>query len=196
LSSHFSADWLSSFEAAGGGDLSEAKRVNRIAATFYWMVMFVIRVKEAKMRIKKILWPTDFSKNAEVALPYLMSLYQLYDAEIHVLFVIEDLAHHESWYGELNESHVRNLIQWEEKAAKERLDQICVQYLQGCQRFIKHLAIGDPAREILKVIGDEGMDMVVMASKGQKGHFLIGSVAEKVIKHTTVPVVTIPIPAS
>jgi len=55
------------------------------------------------------------------------------------------LAQHESWYGEFNESHVKNLIQWKEKAAKERLDQIREKYLEGCPRFIKHLVIGDPA---------------------------------------------------
>lgn len=147
------------------------------------------------MEFKRVLWPTDFSKNAEVALPYVKSLSEQYQTEIHVLFVIEDLAHPESWYGELNEPHAKNLIQWEEKAAKDRLDQICEKYLEGCPRFIKHLAIGDPAVEILKVIKEENIDMVVMASKGQKGHFLMGSVADKVVKNSPAPVVTVPIPS-
>ncbi|MEE9495794.1 MAG: universal stress protein, partial [Desulfobacterales bacterium] len=52
------------------------------------------------MEVKKILWPTDFSNSAEKALPYVTSLTQKYQAEIHVLYVIEDIAHHESWYGD------------------------------------------------------------------------------------------------
>lgn len=146
------------------------------------------------MEIKRVLWPTDFSKNAEVALPYVTSLQEKYQAEIHVLFAIEDLAHLEPWYGDIKETHAKNLFQWSEKTAKERMDKICEKYMEGCPLFIKHLALGDPAQEILKLIKEENIDMVVMASKGEKGHFLLGSVAEKVIRNSPVPVVMVPIP--
>jgi nucleotide-binding universal stress UspA family protein len=39
------------------------------------------------MEIKKILWPTDFSENAAMALPLVTSLTQKYGAEIHILYV-------------------------------------------------------------------------------------------------------------
>lgn len=52
------------------------------------------------MEIKKILWPTDFSANAEKALGYVTSLGEKYQMDVHVLYVIEDLAHqNEPWYG-------------------------------------------------------------------------------------------------
>ena len=146
------------------------------------------------MEIKRVLWPTDFSKNAEVALPYVTSLQKKYQSEIHVLFVMEDLGHLKPWYGELNAPHVRDLTTWGEKTAKERMDQICSKYLKDCPLFVRHIALGDPAQEILNLVKEENIDMVVMASKGQKGHFLMGSVADKVVRNTTVPVVTVPIP--
>ncbi len=146
------------------------------------------------MEMKKILWPTDFSRSAEEALPYVASLTDRYQAEIHVLYVIEDVAHHESWYGDFDKTHIDKLLKREEKAAKKRLDQICEKHLEGCPLFHKHIALGDPAQEILKFIDKEKVDMVVMASKGRKGHFPFGSVAEKVVKNSPVPVVTIPIP--
>ncbi len=59
--------------------------------------------------------------------------------------------------------------------------------------YVKHVAIGDPAQEILKLIEKEKVDMVIIASHGRKGHFHFGSVAEKVVKNSPVPVVTIPI---
>jgi len=37
--------------------------------------------------------------------------------------------------------------------------------------------------------------MVVMASHGEKGYFRFGSVTEKVLKHSPVPVTTIPVEA-
>ncbi len=145
------------------------------------------------MEFKRILWPTDFSSNAKKALPYVDSLTQQYNAEIHVLYVIQDIAHHESWYGEFGKNHIEELMEWADKSAKKRLDQVCNKYLNECPLYIKHIAIGDPADEIIKVIESESIDLVVMASHGQKGNFNFGSVTEKVIKNSNVPVTTIPI---
>jgi nucleotide-binding universal stress UspA family protein len=144
------------------------------------------------MGIKKILWPTDFSRIAEKALPYIKSLIEKYDAEIHVLYAIEDIAHHDDWYGVFDQKHVQELMEHANKTASERLSQICGKYLEGCPRHIKHVAVGDAAQEILKLIEQEKVDMVVMASHGKKGHFRFGSVAEKVLKSSPVPVTIIP----
>ena len=145
------------------------------------------------MKIEKILWPTDFSKSAEKALPYIRSLAHQYGGEIHVLYVIEDIAHHESWYGEFEKKRVAELMDWARKSATKRLDQICEKYLDGCPLYVKHIAVGDPAREILNFLEKEKFDLVVMASHGAKGNFRFGSVAEKVLKHSPVPVTTIPV---
>ena len=84
-------------------------------------------------------------------------------------------------------------MDWADKSAKKRLDHICEKYLEGCLLYIKHIAVGDPAQEILKLIDSANIDMVVMTSQGHKGHFQFGSVAEKVVKNSLVPVTTIPI---
>jgi nucleotide-binding universal stress UspA family protein len=145
------------------------------------------------MEVKKVLWPTDFSSTAEKALPYVTDLTQKYGAEIHVLYVIEDIAHHESWYGDFDRPRVDKLMEWADKSAKKRLDQVCEKYLDSCPLYIKHIAVGDPAQEILKLIDNEGVDLVVMASHGQKGNYRFGSVTEKVMKNSPVPVTTIPV---
>lgn len=151
---------------------------------------------EVGMELKRILWPTDFSRTAEAALPYVTSLTRKYNAEIHVLYVIEDLAHHEGWYGEFGSDHIQKLMEFSEKSARQKLDQICEKYLEGCPLYIKHVATGDPAREILRVIEEEKIDMVVMTSRGEKGHFNFGSVSEKVVRNSKVPVVIVPSGAS
>lgn len=148
---------------------------------------------ETELEVKKVLWPTDFSSSAQKALPYVTSLTMQYGAEIHVLYVIEDIAHRVSWYGEFDKAHIDKLMQWADKSAKRRLDQICDKYLEGCPLYIKHIAVGDPALEILKLIDKEKVDLVVMASRGEGGHFRFGSVTEKVLKESPVPVTTIPV---
>jgi nucleotide-binding universal stress UspA family protein len=148
------------------------------------------------MDVKKILWPTDFSRIAEKALPHVKSLTEKYGAEIHVLYVIEDVAHHDGWYGAFEDKRVKELMEHANKTASRRLSQICEKYLDGCPLYIKHVAVGDPAREILKLIKTEGVDLVVMASHGEKGNFRFGSVAEKVMKNSPAPVTIIPVEAS
>lgn len=145
------------------------------------------------MGVNKVLWPTDFSSSAEKALPYVTDLTQQYGAEIHVLYVIEDIAHHESWYGDFDKNHIDKLMEWANKSAKKRLDQVCEKYLNSCPLYVKHIAVGDPAEEILKIIDQEKVDVVVMASHGQKGNYRFGSVTEKILKSSPVPVTTIPV---
>lgn len=144
------------------------------------------------MEIRKVLWPTDFSDSAQSALPYVKSLGINHDSEIHLLHVIDDIVHHESWYGEFEEGHMEKLMEKMRSRASERLDQICDRYLEGCRLFIKHVAVGDPAAEILKFIKNENIDSVVMAKEGESGNFSFGSITERVVKHSPVPVTVIP----
>ena len=145
------------------------------------------------MAVKRILWPTDFSSISEKALPHVKALNQSDPGEIHVLYVIEDTAHHDGWYGAFEEKRVQELMEHANRTATKRLGQICEKYLEGCPLYIKHVAVGDPATEILKLIQKEKVDQVVMASHGAKGNFRFGSVADKVLKHSPVPVTVIPV---
>ncbi|MBW2581966.1 MAG: universal stress protein [Deltaproteobacteria bacterium] len=52
--------------------------------------------------------------------------------------------------------------------------------------------VGDPfAAKLIRVVKDEGVDLVVMGSKGQSDHprLLTGSVAEKMFRHSPVSVI-------
>ena len=53
--------------------------------------------------------------------------------------------------------------------------------------------MGDPAQEILSLIEKEGVDLVVMTSHGEQGNYRFGSVTDKVVRNSAVPVTTIPI---
>lgn len=145
------------------------------------------------MEIKKILWPTDFSNAAEKALPQVKSLTEKYQAEIHVLYVIEDMAHHAPWYGEFDADHAEEVSKKTMRAANKHLEQICAKYMEGCPLYIKHIASGDPAQEILSFIEKEEIDMVIMATRGKKANFPFGSVTEKVVKNSPVPVISVPV---
>ena len=144
------------------------------------------------MKLKKILWATDLSKNAAEALPFVSSLAETYQAEVHVLYVMEELGHFGAWYGDFDRSHVEEMQRMEKEKAEKSLDEICQAHLEGCPLYVRHIAIGDAASEILKLIGTEKPGVVVMATRGRKGKFEFGSVVERVVKHSPAPVLTIP----
>ena len=140
----------------------------------------------------KILWPNDLSKCSEGAIPYVKSFAQHYDAEVHVLYVMEDLARHDPWYGEFEQATIEKVRKWEEKKAQEKQEELCKKHFEDCKKFGKHIRVGDPAKEILNFIEAEKMDVVVMCRKGESGVFKMGSVAQRVVRHAPVPVVTVP----
>jgi len=55
------------------------------------------------------------------------------------------------------------------------------------------LVDGNPSREIVRYAEDEGCDLVVMGTHGRGGidRLLLGSVAEKVVRSSSVPVLTV-----
>lgn len=55
------------------------------------------------------------------------------------------------------------------------------------------LRAGDAATEILRVIEEENPALVALGTHGRKGiaHFLLGSVAEKIVRSSAVPVLTV-----
>lgn len=148
------------------------------------------------MKFKKILWPTDFSENAAKALPYVTSLSEKYGTEIHVLYVLEAWGQFGAWYGEYEDQKEIDKVQnWAKETAEKRLSELCENHLSGCPLYIRHIAVGEPAEEILKLIDQEKVDLVLMATRGGKAHFDFGNVADRVVKNATVPVLTIPVPS-
>ena len=146
------------------------------------------------MEIKKILWPTDLSNNAAQALPYVTSLTKKYQAETHLLYVMESLKSYDFWHENLYCSFIEQEdYEREEKSAKARLDEISTRCLSGSPACIQHFTAGDPAHEILKFIKKENIGMVVMTNHGEKGDCRFRRVCEVVAKNSPVPIVIIPI---
>jgi nucleotide-binding universal stress UspA family protein len=148
------------------------------------------------MDITRILWPTDFSANAALALPYVHMLAAKFGAEIHILYVLPEYGAWGSSYGEYDPADLDKMRQWERQMAEKHLEELCSQHLEGCPLFIRHIAVGDAAKEILALAEREKVDIIVMASKGRQGTFSFGSVADRVTRCACVPVVTIPVPAT
>jgi nucleotide-binding universal stress UspA family protein len=79
-------------------------------------------------------------------------------------------------------------------AARHALEKLAAEV--GVSRAI--LREGDPTTEILATAEDVGASMIVVGTHGRRGlsHVLLGSVAEKVVRSSRVPVLTVRVPAS
>ncbi len=83
-------------------------------------------------------------------------------------------------------------------SAKRQLDRTIAKAL-GRARSVHvdaKVVLGDPYQTIMKAT--RGMDAIVMSTAGRTGlsHLLIGSVAEKVVRHSPIPVLTLRRPAA
>ncbi len=79
-----------------------------------------------------------------------------------------------------------------ETETRRRLEAIAEEKLAGVARQV-FVASGNAGPEILKLAAEQKIDLIVMGTHGRKGisHFLLGSVAEHVVRESPVPVMTI-----
>ncbi len=143
------------------------------------------------IEIKKILFPLDLTENSSKILPYVLSISEKYNSTIYLLHVVQDL----NKWGKLYVPHP-SMDEFQKEAidsAKKAMDTVCENQLQSCPNFQKRVVSGDTVDEILKAIESEDIDLLVMGTHGRKGleHTIFGSVAEKVVKKSPVPVLSI-----
>jgi nucleotide-binding universal stress UspA family protein len=141
--------------------------------------------------IKKILFPIDLTQDSSKILPYVLSVSEKYNSMIYLLHVLEDLRLGYRAYVPNVPHNALNIFQKEAfQIAQKAMHRVCEEQLQGCPNFQRRIMSGDPVTEILRIINDEDIDLVIMGTHGRKGleHMVFGSVAEKVLKKSPVPV--------
>lgn len=145
--------------------------------------------KPDQIHIKKILVGTDFSHYSDRAVDYAVMLSEQFSAKILILHIIESLA-----YSVTDSLTVVGHEQALSATATALLENTLKKVVdQGCPAE-SHLGHGTPYREIMKKAEEMKSDLVVIGTHGRTGmeHLLLGSVAEKVVRLATCPVLTIP----
>ena len=138
------------------------------------------RVPNETDRFKKILVATDFSQNAANALNWAVAVAKAHESSIELVHAIETLAM-ESVPLELQDAVTRSLSVLVGNVQKEGVE--------ASSRFEKGKAwevVEDTTRAI-------GADLIVVGTHGRRGisHALLGSVAEKIVRTASCPVLTI-----
>lgn len=141
------------------------------------------------MKLRKLLVPHDFSAHADAALKAAVELCA--GGRITLLNVISPATTMTDLplAGPGVYVDPTDLIQ----GARKELERRGAKYAgkPGAPRFEYKVEIGNPHQRIIEA-GNRA-DAIVMSTAGRSGlaHLLIGSVAERVVRHATVPVLTI-----
>lgn len=137
-----------------------------------------------------ILVPTDGSNGTRGAVEHAVDLATTYDATLHTVYVVEtDLGIDFSVPGTLDaleeagENAIAEVIQQAEAGGVETIEGVVAQ--------------GAPHRVVLEYVDEHDVDLVVMGTHGRTGldRYLLGSVTEKVVRLSDVPVLTVRMPA-
>jgi nucleotide-binding universal stress UspA family protein len=133
---------------------------------------------------KKILVPLDGSKLAETILPQVEELAKCHGAGITLIGV--------GIYGEIFEaspSIIDAAVQAAKSTAEEYLGKVANSMKERGFAVDWAFREGIASREIIAYAGENDIDLIAMATHG-KGEvaWVLGSVAEKIVSHATVPV--------
>lgn len=142
---------------------------------------------------KAILVPTDFSEYSDKALQEAIDIAQKFNAKITLLHVVELVIHCTVDYC-LDPQTITQVESESILASKKMIqDQINKFAKDKAVEIIPDIRKGAPYEEILKAQEEKMIDLIVIASHGQTGikRFLVGSVAEKVLRHSKGPVLLV-----
>lgn len=139
-------------------------------------------------KIKNILLPTDFSNLSLTAANYAISLAEQYNSRIHLLHVLEKVPPILA-IRSLDESR-ESIMNTIEEDANERLNKALNRIKTDKVEIVTSIQKGLDYEEIIRYSKINNIDVIVIATHGRTGllHTLLGSVAEKVIRYSKVPV--------
>ena len=139
--------------------------------------------------IARILVPTDFSDESKGAIRYATRLAERFGASIHLTYVIDSL-------GDLKDAEV---VPWNAKiedatlVLQRKLAALANEEVEELVPVYPHVVAGRPDEEIIALARAYFCDLIIISTHGRKGvsHVLIGSVAERVVRHAYCPVLVV-----
>jgi nucleotide-binding universal stress UspA family protein len=139
---------------------------------------------------EKVLISTDGSEHSERAARAGVELAKLAGGSVTALYIVDT-----SKMGHLPDDmllfSIRDILNREGKEAVSYVEKLAKEAGVAFEKTVKE---GNPGEEIIDFAKGAGMGVIVMGSVGRTGldKFLLGSVAEKVVRNSRVPVLTVP----
>ncbi len=152
-----------------------------------------VKTEAEPIRLRQILYPTDFSDTSLYALGYARDFAHTHVATLHCLHVVDEAYQYLAGMGPDSIAigpPPGDLVD----AAWNQMSEFAARHLSGMDFPVKtQVLIGRPFMEIIRYARQYTIDMIVIATHGRTGlkHVLLGSVAEKIVRKSPCPVLTI-----
>jgi len=140
---------------------------------------------------QEILVPTDGSPASDAAIERAVDLADRYDARLHALYVVDGAAYSTL---EAGSEIVIEALQSEGEGATDHVRQLAEDAGVDCEAIV---TTGTAYRSITEYVTENDIDLIVMGTHGRTGldRYLLGSVTERVVRTSPVPVLTVRKPA-
>lgn len=137
----------------------------------------------------RILVPTDGSSETKRVAEHAAELAEAHGAELHSVYVV-NTATFASLPMETSWENIDGMLHEEGRGALDAVRRYVEPYDVS---FTPRLLEGPPNKEIVRYAEEENCDLIVMGTHGRGGidRLLLGSVAERVVRASTVPVLTV-----
>jgi len=142
----------------------------------------------AQFHIGRILVPIDFSEHSQKALRYALAFARQFEAEVTLVHIVEQMVYPGDWmYPPLAATDF-------EAEKREKMISRLQALDAGSGIRTKHIVrLGRAWQEVIEIAQEMKCDMIILATHGYTGlkHALLGSVAEKIVRHAPCPVLTV-----
>ena len=135
----------------------------------------------------EILVPTDGSPASDAAIEHAVDLAEKYDARLHALYVVDGAAYSSL---EAGAEIVVEALESEGEKATRRVVEAAADVGVDC---VTDVTSGTAYQSIHDYVDEHDIDVVVMGTHGRQGlhRYLLGSVTERVVRTSDVPVLTV-----
>ncbi len=142
------------------------------------------------MEIRKIMCAVDLSEDSKPVARFAASIAETLGASVLVIYAAPSLSQYVGFHVPPNtiETFVDEII----TGAEQNMKAFVEENFKGVEAEGKVL-VGYASEEILRHATEDNCDLVIMGTHGRKGfdRILFGSVAEKVVQNSPVPVMTV-----
>ena len=139
----------------------------------------------------RIMIPVDFSANSPKLLQAATEVAEKFQAELLLVFVVQSFEDYSGFFV----PHMP-VAQFEDEmmeSAKKKMEAFIHENLKTSLKYRTEVLKGDVAEELTRYAEENNVAMIIMGTHGYKGieRVIFGSVAEKVVKTSPCPVLTI-----
>jgi nucleotide-binding universal stress UspA family protein len=138
---------------------------------------------------RKVLCPVDFSPSTEMTIEMARQIAEVNKGTV-ILFHVVPMP-----IEALGQPLMIEPLAGAEDDARRHLNRTASETLTHSYEIV--VVTGDPAVAIMEAAREHAADLIVMATNGRIGikHFFLGSVAERVVRESSVPVMTVRAPS-